>query len=91
VRVSTPPVNESGPEKVVGVTEPFALVERREFWTEEMARALVVAFVVVLLPTMLRLPFTVVEPTDTSPPLNVRVVDVAFKRNGYAKRLAAVT
>lgn len=82
MRVRTPPVKESGPEKVVGMTEPFALVERREFWTVEMARAEVVAFVVVELPTMLRLPLIVVEPTETRPPLNVSVVDVAFKRNG---------
>ena len=91
VRVRTPPVNESGPEKVVPVTEPFALVERREFWTVEMARAEVVAFVVVELPVMLRLPLIVVEPTETRPPWKVSVVEVAFKRKGYAKRLAEVT
>lgn len=88
--VRTPPVKERGPEKEVPMTPPVELVERSAFWTFDMARFEEVALVEVELPVMLRLPFTVVEPTETKPPLKVRVVEVAFPMKGYAKTLAAV-
>ena len=62
VRVSTPPVKDNGPEKVVPVTEPFALVERREFWTFDIARLEVVA-----LPCTTKFPVVVAPPEIVRP------------------------
>ena len=67
---------------IAWTTPPVAFVLRRTLWREEMARAVVVALVVVLLPLTMKLPLMVVEPTDTRPPLKVRVVEVALDGNG---------
>ena len=42
-------MKDKGPENPVAITPPVEFVERREFPIDEMAIALVVAFVVVLL------------------------------------------
>ena len=51
----------------------------------EIAREVVIAFVVVEFPVTFRLPLIVVEPTETMPLLNVSVVDVALLGNKYEK------
>ena len=66
-------------------TPPVELVLSKEEVIEEIANAVVVALVVVELPLTIRLPFTVVEPTETKPPEKVRVVEVAARGKGYSK------
>ena len=67
---------------IAGTTEPLAFVLSNTDCKLEMANAVVVAFVVVELPVMMKSPFMVVEPTETKPPEKVRVVEVAALGNG---------
>ena len=72
VRVSTPPVKESGPEKLVAMTPPVELVESNEFWTVEIANADVVALVVVALVKMpVEAPLKPIGELFTLPPFMV--------------------
>ena len=52
---------------MVAITLPCALVERSAFAMFDIAKLVVVAFVVVLLPTMTRLPFTVEDAVERNP------------------------
>ena len=70
---------------IAATTPPVAFVLRREEVIEEIARAVVVALVVVEFPVTMRLPLIVVEPTETNPALKVSVVEVALDGKRYPK------